>query len=65
MYVFHADTGSKANLPSSASMASINSDVLGSSNSNNDLQEMGGMVESPSQTSISTSWKVEDHPLHP
>ncbi|XP_078321588.1 electrogenic sodium bicarbonate cotransporter 1-like isoform X2 [Crassostrea virginica] len=52
-----SNTGSKANLPSSASMASINSDGLGSSNSNNDLQEMGGMVESPSQTSISTSWK--------
>ncbi|XP_011439491.2 electrogenic sodium bicarbonate cotransporter 1 [Magallana gigas] len=51
-----SNTGSRANLPSSASMASINSDGLGSSNSNNDLQEMG-MVESPSQSSIATGWK--------
>lgn len=58
---FNADTGSRANLPSSASMASINSDGLGSSNSNNDLQEMG-MVESPSQSSIATGWKVRSTP---
>lgn len=60
-YIFNADTGSRANLPSSASMASINSDGLGSSNSNNDLQEMG-MVESPSQSSIATGWKVRSTP---
>lgn len=58
---FNADTGSRAKLPSSASMASINSDGLGSSNSNNDLQEMG-MVESPSQSSIATGWKVRSPP---
>lgn len=60
-FFFNADTGSRANLPSSASMASINSDGLGSSNSNNDLQEMG-MVESPSQSSIATGWKVRSPP---
>ncbi|XP_061185498.1 electrogenic sodium bicarbonate cotransporter 1-like [Saccostrea echinata] len=48
--------GSAAHLPYSASFASINSDGLGSSNSNNDLQEMG-MVESPSQSSLSPNWK--------
>lgn len=60
-FKINADTGSRANLPSSASMASINSDGLGSSNSNNDLQEMG-MVESPSQSSIATGWKVRSTP---
>jgi hypothetical protein len=54
------DTGmgnSSAPLPTSASFASINSDGLGSNNSNNDLHDMG-MVESPSQTSLSHHWKV-------